>query len=631
MGSRILLFVLFVAWGLSASADATNGTSRTEQAAANLAALELVARDVTNETDRLVWNRRIELARKEVDHARRLTELERREKEIAAARQSRNDSVQQLREQLRAVHSDAASLAPAIAAVDQELAGTRQKRAEKIRQLADIADGENAEQKRADLRQEIESLDALAAVLNFRRDAHHYGTRLAGIAKRIDDALKAEELSTAPSIREILDQRNALVQATKSAESLALQEQRMREQAAGAAETLAIEQERRSHLDEEIATLNELYKASRTSIFAFKKTDTQSLDRQQSVATMLATARSQKATIDERITLRKSLVEAVGQCLAPIQQARALCDAEKRHLEGRIADLTQRFTRRIAVPVGIVLALFALDFLIGRLLYPLFFRRESLLISRRITSYLTLLAALLVLILSFLEDLKSIATLLGLVGAAIVIALQDLCSAFAGWFVIVAGRKVRVGDRVEIDGTKGDIVDIQMLRTTLMEVNNWLGVDEHTGRVLTIPNSFIFKSQVFNSTRLHPFVWDRLDTMLTYESPFPEAQALMQRILEEETRDQFAAARKAEHDAQSRHGLPETDYTPKLHTVLADSGVTFSMLFVAHYKNLADTKTRLARRIMAEFARDPRMQLAYPTQREITTPEVPPVPAAWAQ
>ena len=75
------------------------------------------------------------------------------------------------------------------------------------------------------------------------------------------------------------------------------------------------------------------------------------------------------------------------------------------------------------------------------------------------------------------EDIKVVAAAGGLVSAAVVISLQDVCASMFAWFVIMLGGKFGIGDRLEVDGTRGDVIDIDLLRTTLLEVNGWLGTD----------------------------------------------------------------------------------------------------------------------------------------------------------
>lgn len=614
----ILSFLLAFTLSTSARAAGSNESSRVARAEQDLANLQALARDSTNELDRAVWTRRIELAGKEVENARRLAELEERAAELARARRSREDTAQVLRGLLREIDTNSAAITSVGGELDGKIRQVRSRRAAKISELAATAQDEESAQKRSDLAQAVQSYDVELETLALRRDVIEYRQRLIREAIRIDAFLAEDAVVTRPTISALLAKRRAADESTKAVEAVDVTVERVSQQRDGTVERLALEKDRLQHLDEEIATLAELNRATKTSIFSFKKVDPALQERQRRVADLLADSRSHKEALGDQIKHLEEQVEALDASLGVLQQGSTLVKAERAYLQAQTADMGQRIIRRISVPAVIVGGLFVLDLLLGRILLPVFFRREHLLVARRFTNYMVLLLMIGVLVVFFMEDLKAIATLLGLVGAAIVIALQDLCSAFAGWFVIVSGRKVRVGDRVEIDGVKGDVVDIQILRTTLMEVNNWLGVDEQTGRVITIPNSFIFKSSVFNFTRQHDFVWAKLDITVTYETPFEESRDLMFRILKEETATEFEAACKAQAEAESRHGLPEAHYEPKMYVILADSGVLYSLLYVAHYKRLPATRTRLNNRIMSEFAKDTRMQLAYPTTRQFS-------------
>ena len=211
------------------------------------------------------------------------------------------------------------------------------------------------------------------------------------------------------------------------------------------------------------------------------------------------------------------------------------------------------------------------------------------------------------------DDLSMVATTLGVASAALVISLQDVCASIFGWFVIMAGGKLRIGDRVEIDGVRGDVIDLQLLRTTLLEINGWLGVDQPTGRVIVVSNNFIFKSKVFNFNHGHPFIWGKIDVTVTFATPVASALALFQRVLEEETVDDFSAARAAAATMQRRYGVEDADYRPKIYTHIADSGVTLSLLYVAHYRNFSTTRNRINRRLVAELESHKHIQLAYNT------------------
>jgi small-conductance mechanosensitive channel len=337
----------------------------------------------------------------------------------------------------------------------------------------------------------------------------------------------------------------------------------------------------------------------------------------------LAFGASTKEKIKDLFAKRAGFQEqqraALDAALDATEQLRTLYVQELAVLSDDLEACMRRLWLGVCVPIGLIVGILLLHVLFSRRILPLFYTRDRLFVARRMTGYLVFLLVLLVLAVFFLEDLKAIATVLGIAGAALVIALQDLCSSFAGWFIIVASGKVRVGDRVEIDGHMGDVIDVQLLRITMLELNNWLGVDEPTGRVIVVPNSFIFKSKVVNFSHVHPYIWTRLDITVTFESPAEEARELLTRVLTEETREEFIAARAAASAMERRYGVADSNYEPKVYSTIADSGVCFSLLFVSHYRNRTAVRNRINARIIAEFERNTRLAFAYPTERHIPT------------
>jgi len=100
---------------------------------------------------------------------------------------------------------------------------------------------------------------------------------------------------------------------------------------------------------------------------------------------------------------------------------------------------------------------------------------------------------------------------------------------------------------------------------------------------------------------------------VTYATPVASAVALTTRVLEEETRDEFAAARAAAATMQKRYGVEDADYRPKIYTQIAADGVTLSLVFVAHYRSFSTTRNRINRRLVAELETHKHIQLAYHT------------------
>ena len=108
----------------------------------------------------------------------------------------------------------------------------------------------------------------------------------------------------------------------------------------------------------------------------------------------------------------------------------------------------------------------------------------------------------------FSDKLGGLTVALGVAGAGIAFALQEVIASFAGWLAIMFGGFYKTGDRVQLGGIKGDVMDIGVLRTTIMETGEWVDGDLYNGRIVLIANSFVFKAPVFNYSGDFPFLWD---------------------------------------------------------------------------------------------------------------------------
>jgi small-conductance mechanosensitive channel len=110
----------------------------------------------------------------------------------------------------------------------------------------------------------------------------------------------------------------------------------------------------------------------------------------------------------------------------------------------------------------------------------------------------------------WVQDLQALLFGFGLVAAAVTISLQDVAKNFAGGSSIFLNGLYKVGDRIEINSKRGDVIDIGILYTTIMETNEWVSGDQHTGRLSVIPNSYVLASVLNNYTRDFNFLWDEI-------------------------------------------------------------------------------------------------------------------------
>ena len=127
--------------------------------------------------------------------------------------------------------------------------------------------------------------------------------------------------------------------------------------------------------------------------------------------------------------------------------------------------------------------------------------------ARKFIVFCGYVTVLLFLAILFEDRLGRLSFALGIIGAGLAVALQDVIASIAGAFSIGFSSLYAVGDRVQIGDTRGDVIDIGLIRTTLMETGNWVNSDRYNGRIVRIPNSAVLKGSVFNYSQGFQSSW----------------------------------------------------------------------------------------------------------------------------
>lgn len=582
---------------------AAGDVSRLQQVTDELATLQTVVQKLPAGRERKKLEERRALLERERDilRARQLLEA----KEQALDRRRQDSPAMKLQGLLRTLEPHTQPLQTRMETLGDRLrdaAAQRDALKVEIDKAAKLPAGADRDARLAASNEQLLNLTEEMEALQLQREAITHGlalaTEVAAVATRLRDepAVPPLHLSTWwEKQRELTAVNGRLASASETARSV-------EERRSAAADVLALAKEKLGQIDEEIALL-----APQTGIFR----STPGVDQ------LLAAARRDKDALAARLPSLEAQNTALTEAAASTVQMTDLVSAERGWLGERQRALTERLLRWLAWPAAVMVAIVLLFLGASRFVLPRFYRHEMLVSARRVNRYFMMATLLVAVAGFFLDDLRMLATTLGIVSAALVIALQDVFVSIAGWFAIVISNKVRVGDRVDIDGEKGDVIEIELMRTTLNEVETGIGLDHPTGRIIAIPNSYIFRSRVHNSTRHHRWVWLRTDITVTFETPLAEAATVLRKALEETTAEAFVAARRDAAAFEHRYGRIDAVYEPKVYCAIADSGVMFSLLAVAEYSAKSTMRDRLHWRILNDFARDPRLQFAYPTHREI--------------
>lgn len=215
----------------------------------------------------------------------------------------------------------------------------------------------------------------------------------------------------------------------------------------------------------------------------------------------------------------------------------------------------------------------------------------------------------------WLEGIGTLVTYLGLLSAGIAIALQDLIVALAGWMFIVWRRPFVVGDRVEIDGQLGDVIDIRLFSFSMLEIGRRINAEQSTGRIIHIPNGKIFSEVLTNMHQGFPFIWNEIPVMVTFESDWEKAKAILVNIVNELAPDVTDAVRQARRSGQ-RFVISYSNVSPTVYTSVADSGVVLTLRYMVDPRKRRGSEQEIWEATLRAFKHHWDIDFAYPTQRE---------------
>lgn len=230
----------------------------------------------------------------------------------------------------------------------------------------------------------------------------------------------------------------------------------------------------------------------------------------------------------------------------------------------------------------------------------------------------------LMILLSFtVENLEDYTIIIGLFTAGITFTLQELILSIAGSFYIFFVRVYTPGDRIEINGIKGDVIDIDSIYTTLMEMGEWVSSDNYSGRIVKISNAFVFKGPIKNYSMDFPFVWDELNILITYGSDVEMAKKIVldtaSELLSEYTEKSFAKWK----EMVERYYIENATLEPTIASSLTDNWIVLNLRYITDYKLRRVTKHNLYQEIERVIsASNGKITLASATLQLLKIPEI---------
>ena len=216
------------------------------------------------------------------------------------------------------------------------------------------------------------------------------------------------------------------------------------------------------------------------------------------------------------------------------------------------------------------------------------------------------------------QGMASLSTFLGLASAGLAVALHDGIANIAGFFFIEARKPFRVGDRIQIDAYKGDVIDIRLFQFSIVEVGNWVDADQSTGRIIHVPNSLALKTPLSNYHIGFEYIWNEVPVLITFESDWKKAKSILLAIGKENAEYLSQGAQAQIRRAAKKYLIVAGALTPTVYTTVKDSGVLLTIRYLVDPRERRRTEQKVWEDILDAFSKEPNIDLAYPTTRFYT-------------
>ena len=224
---------------------------------------------------------------------------------------------------------------------------------------------------------------------------------------------------------------------------------------------------------------------------------------------------------------------------------------------GVLAAAQRSLLHRALTGVVVILAIFLLglffDGWLERLLGRTNLDRRQVETLRTVTRVTLQVAGVIFILLVIFGLPGQLGTFLGLAGAGLTVALKDFIVGFIGWLVLMGKNGIRLGDWVEINGVTGEVVELGMFHTVLLETGNWTDSGHPTGRRVTFTNSFAIEGHYFNFSTSGQWLWDELQVVLPAgRDPYPVVHAIQKKVADATAESARQAEEEWKHAARSR-------------------------------------------------------------------------------
>lgn len=370
-------------------------------------------------------------------------------------------------------------------------------------------------------------------------------------------------------------------------------------------------------------------------------------NQEKTLHTNLATLKDTIATIQEKKTLLNNLLALEGKEKHPLlldeiqklqntrielESAQSILetslDVYSRKTNEIISKLDDQIQKQIIKTIYVLIICLAIIFVALAIKFALrkYLDQERLYIANKVVNFANIFIIAIVLLLSYLNNITYLVTFLGFVSAGLAFAMRDLFMSFLGWFVIIIGGGLHVGDRIRVhrDNTTyvGDILDISMTRITLLEdvtLNSYMET-RRAGRIIFIPNNMIFTTIISNYTHGGmTTVWDGIDFTITFDSNYKKAVEIATEVARKHSKSHIEIGRKRMMQLKERYSIKRISLEPRVFNMIEPNGMKISIWYQSNAYTTLNLRSNISGEIIELLAKEHDIKIAYPTTKIVNT------------
>lgn len=264
--------------------------------------------------------------------------------------------------------------------------------------------------------------------------------------------------------------------------------------------------------------------------------------------------------------------------------------------------------------IGIILLL---RFIITKRAWEKTEQIQSKIVIRKIGNILSIVIGIAVIVPIWISDFNQIGTFLGILSAGLAVSFKDILVDIIGRLVIDFRHLYVISDRIQVGEYSGDVIDISILQTTILEIGNWVEKDQSTGRVISIPNRNVFEYGVANYTKGFEYIWNEMRILLTYESNWEKAKEIILKIADEMTEGSMDEIKEQMESAYQKYLIKYEKIKPIIYTSVKDSGIQLTLRYLCKVRERRIIECCLWEKILKVIEQNSDISLAYPTERLI--------------